>query len=51
MIKLFLTVLFTVTVTVTVAVAVTEVTCQQNGKFDSTDRESSVALIQQTTKR
>jgi hypothetical protein len=49
MIKLFLTVLFTVTVTVTVAV--TEVTCQQNGKFDSTDRESSVALIQQTTKR
>jgi hypothetical protein len=43
MIKLFLTVLFTV--------AVTEVTCQQNGKFDSTDRESSVALIQQTTKR
>jgi hypothetical protein len=47
MIKLFLTVLFTVTVTV----AVTEVTCQQNGKFDSTDRESRVALIQQTTKR
>jgi hypothetical protein len=45
MIKLFLTVLFTV------AVAVTEVTCQQNGKFDSTDRESSLALIQQTTKR
>jgi hypothetical protein len=49
MIKLFLTVLFTVAVAV--AVAVTEVTCQQNGKFDSTDRESSVALIQQTTKR
>jgi hypothetical protein len=47
MIKLFLTVLFTVAV----AVAVTEVTCQQNGKFDSTDRESNVALIQQTTKR
>jgi hypothetical protein len=41
MIKLFLTVLF----------AVAEVTCQQNGKFDSTDRESNVALIQQTTKR
>jgi hypothetical protein len=36
MIKLFLIVLFTVTVA--------EVKCQQNCKFDSTDKDSSVAI-------